>query len=623
MIQEHHGKIYTFYSYKGGVGRSMSLANVASLLVKWGKKVLIVDWDLEAPGLHEFFKKDFISAKGQVERKLGMLDILLSLRESEKVRWQDHIIEYHFGENTLHLISAGKQDEGYLSRLQHLNWQTLIEDGQVYNYLNELRREWKQHYDYILIDSRTGVTDIGDICTVLLPDVLVLLFVSNWQNIKGIKSVIGRSREAHNRLPVDRTKLLMLPVPSRTEVYTEYHLTKQWQRIFAEEFKEQYYDWIPNNVEPNDILNKIFIPYIANWSFGEALPVLENEDELYNPTTVGNAYSRLANLILHNLDWNKSQGLSVESLSRDAEYRDKLTQISQDAEVIKESKKKVRRRNYVSLIVVAASIVLAFLTFYFSRSSSSTPNLEVEDLRVAANDTLYLNEEINSFNVLTLENNAHIKLNDTLLTVQLIAEEIRLLGSATIDGSGTNGASGKDGRDGNAGIPGQNGQRGEAGGNGENGGNGKDLVLQFKSLVVAPTDSMVINLSGGSGGHGGNGGAGGFGGIGNCSNRRAGDGGNGGNGGNSGYGGSPGRLNSVTSNELNQAIRLHEFDGATGDPGLGGEGGQGGQGTKCNIRNPKLPKGDIFYVEPGKKGQAGNPGLANEYIPEASVNQNM
>ena len=49
------GNIITFYSYKGGTGRSMALANVSYLLASWGYKVLLVDWDLEAPGLHNFF----------------------------------------------------------------------------------------------------------------------------------------------------------------------------------------------------------------------------------------------------------------------------------------------------------------------------------------------------------------------------------------------------------------------------------------------------------------------------------------------------------------------------------------------------------------------------------------
>src|SRR6185369_5293034 len=49
------GRILTFYSYKGGTGRSMHLANVAWILASNGKRVLIVDWDLEAPGLHRYF----------------------------------------------------------------------------------------------------------------------------------------------------------------------------------------------------------------------------------------------------------------------------------------------------------------------------------------------------------------------------------------------------------------------------------------------------------------------------------------------------------------------------------------------------------------------------------------
>ena len=57
------GQIITFYSYKGGTGRSMALANVGYLLATQersdGKGVLMIDWDLEAPGLHRFFQDSF------------------------------------------------------------------------------------------------------------------------------------------------------------------------------------------------------------------------------------------------------------------------------------------------------------------------------------------------------------------------------------------------------------------------------------------------------------------------------------------------------------------------------------------------------------------------------------
>ena len=44
----------TFYSFKGGVGRTMALVNVGAQLARMGRKVLLVDFDLEAPGLETF-----------------------------------------------------------------------------------------------------------------------------------------------------------------------------------------------------------------------------------------------------------------------------------------------------------------------------------------------------------------------------------------------------------------------------------------------------------------------------------------------------------------------------------------------------------------------------------------
>src|SRR4029079_14018607 len=49
------GQVVTFYSFKGGVGRTMALANIAWILASSGRRVLTVDWDLESPGLHRYF----------------------------------------------------------------------------------------------------------------------------------------------------------------------------------------------------------------------------------------------------------------------------------------------------------------------------------------------------------------------------------------------------------------------------------------------------------------------------------------------------------------------------------------------------------------------------------------
>ncbi len=67
--------IYTFYSYKGGVGRSMALANVAELFYRRGLRVVMIDWDLEAPGLENYF----YSSPDELEHvrcQLGLIDLL-------------------------------------------------------------------------------------------------------------------------------------------------------------------------------------------------------------------------------------------------------------------------------------------------------------------------------------------------------------------------------------------------------------------------------------------------------------------------------------------------------------------------------------------------------------------
>src|SRR5437016_14580170 len=56
------GRIITFYSFKGGTGRSMAIANVGHVLASSNltrPKILLIDWDLEAPGLHRYLWRSF------------------------------------------------------------------------------------------------------------------------------------------------------------------------------------------------------------------------------------------------------------------------------------------------------------------------------------------------------------------------------------------------------------------------------------------------------------------------------------------------------------------------------------------------------------------------------------
>jgi cellulose biosynthesis protein BcsQ len=309
----------------------MALANVGVLMAAEGHRVLLVDWDLEAPGLEVFFRS---AAKmvGDSSATPGVVDLLDSHAHKTPLAWRDCLLKAEFFGHSLDILSSGRRTDDYRQRVQGLDWDALFSKHQIGNYINTLRQEWRYEYDFVLIDSRTGITDIGDICTVILPDVLVLLFITNYQNVEGIKSVMSRAVKVRSKLPINRNKLLGVPVPARDERYHDYDKSIEWQRIFAAEFGELYREWLPKEVNPIDALNHIFIPYVSGWSFGERIPVIESERERADPTSLGAAYARLAALLSHRLDWS-----AIDAKSSPADVTGARVELSKAREAAREA----------------------------------------------------------------------------------------------------------------------------------------------------------------------------------------------------------------------------------------------------------------------------------------------
>ncbi len=302
-VEPKRGLVYTFYSFKGGVGRSMALANIAALLSKWGQRVLVIDWDLEAPGIEKFFQR-WIS--GSRRSTPGLVDLIGAFDRSSPRDWQTCLLKANLPDHPqpIHILSAGQDDlsdpkADYGKNLQQIKWEPLF-DKRFGAYLELLRREWTANYDFVLVDSRTGITDIGGICTIHLPDVLVCLFTTTEQSLQGVKDVMDRAKEAHATLPVDRRRLLVVPLPARDESRTEYKLAKEWRGRFATELERFYKDWVPKDDTAESILDLLKIPYVAFWSFGERLPVLE--EDVDNPDKLAYFYQLVARLMLGRLD---------------------------------------------------------------------------------------------------------------------------------------------------------------------------------------------------------------------------------------------------------------------------------------------------------------------------------
>jgi cellulose biosynthesis protein BcsQ len=357
--------IYTFYSYKGGAGRSMALANVGALLAKSGKTVLIVDCDLEAPGIERFFYSIQSNLGKLRESKSGMLDLFLSVADDDRMHWRECLIEARPFKSgpPISIITAGKNTPRYVEHLQSLDWNDLFEHRSLGEYLETLRTEWRKSFDFVLIDSRTGITDIGGICTILLPDVLVTLFTTNDQSVIGVADVVRRAKMARERLPVDRTRLVTLPVLGREE-RSEYERTEEWKKRIAADLGELYWDWLPGGTNPSEVLRRLYIPYVPFWSFGERLPVQEKESELGDPGSIGSAYSRIADLLLGDLNWEK---LDMESKEQ-AEQRRRLRE--QELEAAKVRMRNQRRiemqRQLVRIVLFAFPVLISLAAILVS-----------------------------------------------------------------------------------------------------------------------------------------------------------------------------------------------------------------------------------------------------------------
>src|ERR1043165_6825405 len=229
---KQRGKIITFYSYKGGTGRSMALANVAWILASNGKRVLAIDWDLEAPGLHRYFTPFLL------DQTLSFSDGLINFVNEYKVKvmtpppagkrlpedWYipfadlSHYavpLEWEFPDGgCLDFIPAGRQDDSYSALVNSFSWKDFYLDLGGSFFLDKAKDKLRDDYDYVLIDSRTGVSDTSGICTVKMPDTLVVCFTLNNQGIEGAANV---ANDVHTQRIKSHQPVQIFPVPMRVE----------------------------------------------------------------------------------------------------------------------------------------------------------------------------------------------------------------------------------------------------------------------------------------------------------------------------------------------------------------------------------------------------------------------
>jgi MinD-like ATPase involved in chromosome partitioning or flagellar assembly len=189
--------IVTFYSFKGGVGRTMSLVNVAAAPASAGSRVLLVDFDLEAPGIPTF---QLFSGAANAPGVVDYVTDYLSTSRAPDVRKYitPHPVWSAAGSGGVWLMPAGKQQASDASRLQSIDWQDLYSNHDGFILFEDMKAQWHEAvpggFHYVLLDSRTGHTDVGGICTRQLPDSVIIMFFPNEQNLQGLVKVVNDIR---------------------------------------------------------------------------------------------------------------------------------------------------------------------------------------------------------------------------------------------------------------------------------------------------------------------------------------------------------------------------------------------------------------------------------------------
>lgn len=307
--------IVTFYSYKGGVGRSMALANVARWFQLCGLNVRAVDWDLEAPGLETFLFERPADVEHSREQ-LGLLDLLNQYRQLygnimlepdadalEQLRRQLPPIQHSLvkvdppsdwqGATTpgrLELLGAGwragDRFADYANAVQRFDWNAFYASYRGIDYFAWLREQLLENADVVLIDSRTGVTEMGGVCTRQMADVIVAFVAPNEQNVGGTRR-IAESLVLTETLRKERRgrDLHLLTVPTRVDMSSD--IKDRFQSDFLP-LARQYW---PRSLEhPRLTPWDLRIPYITRYAYKETLAIGARDGD----SDLQDAYKRIA-----------------------------------------------------------------------------------------------------------------------------------------------------------------------------------------------------------------------------------------------------------------------------------------------------------------------------------------
>lgn len=234
----------------------MALVNLAVELAQNGKRVLAVDFDLEAPGLDTY-------PLGSSEHKSdGIVDFVTRYLDTGQA---PHVENYVYrsdivgadGGGELLVMPSGSYSRSYATRYAEIDWAKLYAERDGFLLFEDLRQQWNKflELDYVLIDSRTGHTDTGGICTRQLPDAVVILFLPNEQNLRGLRGIV-RGIRAEGKPPRNKAISLHFVMSNIPDLDDEDGILEDHLKDFRKVLRLRDYPHVIHRYDSLELLNQ-------------------------------------------------------------------------------------------------------------------------------------------------------------------------------------------------------------------------------------------------------------------------------------------------------------------------------------------------------------------------------
>lgn len=272
-------KVVTFYSFKGGLGRTTSLVMSALQLARKGRTIVLVDFDLEAPGL-----STLLPPENNETPNYGLIDYLIEsniyLKSSIEIDINDYIYSFRdkqlIGNNggQVYILPASKltieKSDDYLEKMGRVDFGTPNYQN-INNPISQMLQQVTDRFkpDFILLDARTGINDVGGLTLTNFTDLACLLFYGNEQNIAGMKIVLPKVIDAEVPFLLINSPVPITEEESKEEL--EFYLENSYNVLLESEY---YSDYIP------DLYDESADHYPINISYDSSAVLINSNNKL-------------------------------------------------------------------------------------------------------------------------------------------------------------------------------------------------------------------------------------------------------------------------------------------------------------------------------------------------------